>query len=146
MTRTSTANDLGNPGISGDARIRPVKPGSAGRANKTARPKTLRVRRDSMDWQAGDTAPKNGKPIWGWLYDNGIHLMRWVTAEENAAANGSDAADEYISCWVKVADESDGDWTVKFWLPWESLPVPPGVGWDATYMKWRDGPPLLMEA
>lgn len=99
-----------------------------------------------MNWQLGDTAPKNGKPIWAWLYDEGIHLVRWVKAEENAKNDGSDNPDDYISCWVKVADKGDGDWTVRFWLPWDAIPIPAGVGMSIEHMKWRDGaPPLHLE-
>lgn len=97
-----------------------------------------------MNWQSGETAPKNGKPIWAWLYDEGIHLMRWVTAEENAGNAGDpEKADEYISCWIKVADDSDGDWTVKFWMPWDAIPTPDGVGMHPGYNKWRDAAPPL---
>lgn len=100
-----------------------------------------------MEWRAGETAPKNGKPFWGWLYDEGIHLVRWVTAEENAAADNEQGdPDEYISCFVKVTDESDGDWTVKFWLPWDEISAPTGVGLDIMNANWRDGsPPLHLE-
>ena len=100
-----------------------------------------------MDWQPGNTAPKNGKPIWAWLYDSGIHLVRWVSAEENAGNAGEpENAAEYISCFVKVADEDDGDWTVKWWLPWDAITSPPTVGLDPGYSKWRDGaPPLRLD-
>lgn len=98
------------------------------------------------EWQSGDTAPKNGKPIWAWLYDGGIHLVRWVTAAENAENDGSNNPGDYISCWVKVADKDDGEWSVKFWLPWDAITIPPNVGMFPGENRWRDdAPPLRLD-
>jgi len=88
------------------------------------------------EWQSIETAPQDGTKIWGWLYDSGIVLMHWMTAEENAADDGSDNPDDYISCWVKSCEPEDGDWSPKYWKPFDSIGIPPGVKW--TGRRWRD--------
>lgn len=39
-----------------------------------------------------ETAPKDGTKIWGWLYDTGIVLMHWMTAQQNADEAGHSGA------------------------------------------------------
>lgn len=86
-----------------------------------------------LDWRDIAGAPKDGTRIWGWLSDEGIHLLRWGDAAEWALRNGG-TPDEYISCWVKVCDEDDGDWSPRFWLPVEALPAPQSCASG----RWRD--------
>jgi len=40
----------------------------------------------AQEWQTMDMAPKDGTPIWAYLYDSGIRLVQWVSAEESAAS------------------------------------------------------------
>lgn len=96
---------------------------------------------DDMDWRPISEARKDGTKIWGWLYDSGIVLMRWMTAQENADEAGDpENPDEYIACWVKASEPSDGEWHPKFWLPFEAINTPPNVIWvsDADTGRWRD--------
>ena len=88
-----------------------------------------------MDWLPIETAPKDGTKIWAWLYDTGIVLMHWMSAEENAAEDGNGNPDDYLSCWVLSGDPTD-DYSPKFWLPFDAIKAPPGCAW--TGRRWRD--------
>ena len=78
------------------------------------------------DWQDISTAPKDGTPIWAYLYDAGIRLVRWGAAEEWAAEHGGEP-DEYISCFVEVGIKEEA-WAVRYWLPANAIPAPPETG------------------
>lgn len=98
------------------------------------------------EWKPIETAPRDGTKIWGWMYDSGIVLMHWMSAEENAAEDGSDNPDDYISCWVKSGEPDEDAWP-KFWQPFDAIGVPPGVVWTGS--RWRNvdqSPPLPLEA
>lgn len=94
-----------------------------------------------MDWQPIKAAPKDGTKIWAWLYDEGIHMAHWMTAQQNAdVADDGGQPDEYIAGWVKSAETEAGDWAPQFWLPLDAIPTPNGVAWinDGYGGKWRD--------
>lgn len=88
-----------------------------------------------MQWNPGITAPQDGRRIWAWLYDGGIHLMQWRKAE--------DCPDIMADCWVKACDPEDGDWNVKFWLPEAAIATPDGVAFIHDLNRWRDVAPQL---
>lgn len=91
------------------------------------------------EWQPIETAPKDGTKIWAWLYDTGIVMMHWMSAEENCAEDGGDNPGDYISCWVLSRDPRD-DYAPSYWCPLESIQPPPGVTWvsDGNSGRWRD--------
>jgi hypothetical protein len=76
-------------------------------------------------WRPIAEAPTDGTPVWAWLNETGILLMRWATPEECARAEGG-RPDEYDGCWVEVAD-FDNDWSPSHWAPLEAIPLPPGA-------------------
>ena len=78
-----------------------------------------------MTWRPIKTAPRDGSPIWGFLHETGILLLRWATPEECAAEEGGDASN-YDGCFVQVSD-FDEEWSPAWWLPLDALPLPPGT-------------------
>ena len=77
-------------------------------------------------WRPIASAPFDGTPIWGFLYETGIRLLRWVSPEECAEYEGSYDVEEYDGCWVEVAD-FDEEWSPEFWMPLDALPLPEGA-------------------
>ena len=75
-----------------------------------------------MAWQAIETAPKDGRLIWGWLSDSGIRALFWQTAEDCAAAEGL-PADMFEAGWAEYSDPTER-WEPKFWMPYEAIPCP----------------------
>ena len=76
-----------------------------------------------MEWQPIETNPKSGEPFWGYLYDTGIHELRWMSAEETSEYFGC-AVDECEGGFVKPDDPSQ-DWKPRWWLPKDAFPAPP---------------------
>lgn len=66
-----------------------------------------------VDWQRMDTAPRDGRLIWGFLYDSGVRLLRWSGEAE-------------FGEWVEAAEPTD-DWSPTFWAPFDAITLPPGV-------------------
>jgi hypothetical protein len=89
-----------------------------------------------IDWKTMDTAPQDGTKVWGWLYDTGIVLMHWMTAEQAAAEEDGDPED-YEAGWV-MSKEPDDYYTPRFWKPLDAIGVPPGVAWIEDENRWRD--------
>ena len=69
-------------------------------------------------WQTMDTAPKDSRLIWGFLYDSGIRLLRWSGEIEGGE-------------WVEAAEPTD-DWSPSFWAPFDAIPLPPGVAYASS--------------
>jgi hypothetical protein len=76
-------------------------------------------------WRGIESAPRDGSPIWAWLNETGILLMRWATPQECADEEGGEP-DEYEGCWVEVVD-FDNDWQPRHWAPLDAIPLPPGA-------------------
>jgi hypothetical protein len=60
-----------------------------------------------------ETAPKDGRLVWAFLYDSGIKLVRWSSALHDEA-------------WVE-ANDPDNDWVPEFWAPLEAIQLPNGI-------------------
>lgn len=73
-------------------------------------------------WQPGATAPKDGQAFWAFLFQSGVRLMEWRTAEENAAEDDGDP-EKYEACFVEVHDP-DESWDPMWWLPYDAFPEP----------------------
>lgn len=91
-----------------------------------------------MQWKPISCAPQDGTKIWAWLYDKGIVLVHFMTAEQSALEDGGDPND-YMACWV-LSNEPSDDYHPKFWLPFDAIPTPPGVIMvhDDPRIMWRD--------
>lgn len=76
-----------------------------------------------MEWHPIETAPKDGTPIWAYLFDVGIRKLRYWTAEQIAEVEGGNP-DEYQESWYEW-DDSDQEWGPLFWLPADAIPEPP---------------------
>ena len=77
-----------------------------------------------IEWQPIETAPKDGTPVWAWLFDVGIRQVRWWSAEEIAEEEGDDEPENWAAGWYEVRDWNEG-WSPKFWLPVNAIPEPP---------------------
>lgn len=77
-----------------------------------------------MQWRTMEDAPKDGTPIWGYLYDSGLKALRW---------------NDDIEQWVETIDEFE-EWAPSFWLPLEAIPLPPNVVFvhDGNIGRYRD--------
>lgn len=75
-----------------------------------------------MIWKSMETAPKDGRLVWAFLYDSGVKLVRWSSTLYDEGG------------WVE-ANEPDDDWVPEFWAPFDAIPLPPGVG----VVDLRDG-------
>lgn len=74
-------------------------------------------------WRPIAEAPKDGSPIWAFLHETGIRLLRWVSEEECAKYEGSYDVTAYDGCWVQVSD-FDEEWSPEFWAPLSTIPLP----------------------
>lgn len=76
-----------------------------------------------MGWQPINTAPRNGTPIWAYLFDSGIRKVRWWTAAEIAAEEDSVNIELLNPGWYEVSDPEEG-WNPQLWLPESEIPDP----------------------
>lgn len=79
--------------------------------------------RDGELWRPIADAPRDGTPIWAWLYDSGIRLMVWMNPAECAAYEGSSDPSEYDGSWAEAFDLGE-DWSPKWWRPADEIGAP----------------------
>src|SRR5260370_37447158 len=76
-----------------------------------------------IEWRPKETLPKCSKPFWGWLNQDCIRKLIWMTPAQVAALDG-DAPERCDGRYVD-AIEFDGDYDPEFWVPEEAIPDPP---------------------
>lgn len=89
-----------------------------------------------LQWQPIETAPRDGSLIWVFLHDTGIRTMFWMGPAQCAMYEGSSDPDAYDGCWCEAGDLEE-EWSPKWWLPLESLAMPPGC--RLTDLRWKVG-------
>lgn len=77
-------------------------------------------------WRPISQAPFDGTPVWGFLHETGIRLLRWMSPAECAAYEGNTDVDEYDGCWVEATD-ADEEWSPALWAPLDAIPLPNGA-------------------
>lgn len=74
-------------------------------------------------WLPISEAPRDGTPVWGFLHETGIRLLRWMSPEECAAYEDSADVEDYDGAWIEVVD-ADEDWSPEVWAPLDAIPLP----------------------
>lgn len=85
--------------------------------------------REKQAWRPIETAPKDSTPVWAYLYESGVRLVRYVSPEELARDGGGEPAEYVDNYWVEVENESEA-WAPLYWLPRDTLPPAPPASAD----------------
>lgn len=67
--------------------------------------------------------PKDGDQIWGYLFDTGIRLLEWQSAESAASEFGG-SPEHYEGEWC-VPDDHVESWKPQWWIPVDAIPLLP---------------------
>lgn len=75
------------------------------------------------EWKPIETAPKDGTKVWAYLFQTGIRIVEFESAQDAADRYGGDP-DDFEGQWVESL-QKDEAWEPLWWLPYDAIPQPP---------------------